>query len=114
MTDHPLDLMWGDQVVRTSAHGHPVLAWEPRPSSVPALLPYLERWGDRLFVCQGDRRLSFADLARRVDPTAASLREHGATTGSHVVINAYSSPEWVLALLATWRLGAVPVIGNRW
>ncbi len=26
----------------------------------------------------------------------------------------YNSPDWVLALMAIWSLGAVPVLGNRW
>jgi acyl-CoA synthetase (AMP-forming)/AMP-acid ligase II len=57
----------------------------------------------------GDDELDYRELDRTVDAAARILRGVGVTAGDRVVIAGHNSPEWVVAFLATLRLGAVAV-----
>ena len=105
---------WGDTVVSSRYAGHDGLVYEPRPRSLAGLLDACERFGDRDFLVQGDRRVSFAAFRRAVRAGADLLAEHGVGPGSLVVLFAYNSPAWVLGLWSSWVAGAVPVLANRW
>lgn len=106
--------VWGTDVVTGSFAGHPGRVLEPRPRSLGELLAGTPRWADRCFLVQGGRRISFARFLGAIEPAAALLEDRGVRAGGHVLLHAYNSPDWVLALLASWRIGAVPVLGNRW
>jgi cyclohexanecarboxylate-CoA ligase len=81
-------------------------AW--RDESVEA---YLDRWArerpDHTAVVDGAGRLSYADLARRVERVAHGLRAHGVERGSVVSCQLPNWNEFVLVLLAAGRLGAI-------
>lgn len=105
---------WGEEVVRGTYAGHEGLLYEPRPRSIVGLLDECGRFGERIFLVQGDQRVSF-DTFRRSAPAAADvLRAHGVVPGDRVLLLAYNSPAWVLAFWSAWVAGAVPVLGNRW
>ncbi|PWI12124.1 AMP-dependent synthetase [Streptomyces sp. NWU339] len=106
--------LWGTEAVNTGYAGHPGLVLEPRPTSLATMLTGVERWADRCFLVQGERRISFAQFLGALEPAAADLADRGVRAGDHILILAYNSPDWVLALWAAWRVGAVPVLGNRW
>jgi len=53
------------------------------------------------------RSYSYADVARHAEHTAAGLAEAGVTRGAVVMTMMGARPEWVFAMLGTWRLGAV-------
>jgi amino acid adenylation domain-containing protein len=55
----------------------------------------------------GDRRVSYADLAAQSAGFAGALAEHGVTRGDVVAVLLERSAETVIALLAILRLGAV-------
>ena len=64
--------------------------------------------GDAVAVVQGDRVRTWAELDDRAARLAAGLADRGVTAGSRVGIGLWSSPEYVEAVLAVCKLGAVP------
>jgi acyl-CoA synthetase (AMP-forming)/AMP-acid ligase II len=79
-------------------------------ATVPAVLDRLvERFGDREGLVDGDRRLTFGELVAEVDDVAAALLATGIEPGDRLAIWAPNSGHWVIAALATYRVGAVLV-----
>lgn len=101
--------LWGTDVVRDP--DGPCLLYEPRPRCITEMLVGTDRWGDRTFLVQGERRIDFATFLSAMPRAAGAL---AANKGDKVLVLAYNSPEFVLALWAIWWSGAVPVLGNRW
>jgi acyl-CoA synthetase (AMP-forming)/AMP-acid ligase II len=72
-------------------------------------------WGDREYLTQGDRRLTYEQHAADVAALADLLaREYRVRPGDRVAIFAANSPDWVLAFWAAISLGAIVVAGNAW
>ncbi|MEO0080102.1 MAG: AMP-binding protein, partial [candidate division WOR-3 bacterium] len=55
------------------------------------------------------RIITFQELSQMIDEVAAGLAEDGVRPGSMVGIYSYNRPEWVIADMATIKLGAVVV-----
>jgi long-chain acyl-CoA synthetase len=55
------------------------------------------------------RAITYQQLNRLVDETAAGLARYGVRAGTRVAIYSYNRPEWVVADLAAIKLGAVIV-----
>lgn len=113
--DKPVEALaslWGTDVT-ADPHGTGLL-YHPRPTSITQMLHGARRWSDRDFLVQGDRRISFGEFLDRLPGAAAALEEQGVAPGDNVVVLAYNSPAFVLAIWAIWWAGAVPVLGNRW
>lgn len=73
------------------------------------------RHGDRIALVQGDRRVSYAELARLTWGFAGALRdEHGFRRGDRLAILAYNCPEWPIAALAATSIGGIGVALNGW
>jgi long-chain acyl-CoA synthetase len=102
--------MWGTEVVSEGRF----LVFQPRPRQVTDLLADAQRWADRVHLVQGPRRVTFAGLAETADRVAARLYEHSLHPGDRLLLLAGNSPDWVVALWAGLRLGAVVAPGNRW
>jgi len=64
---------------------------------------------ERLALVAGDVRLSYRDLDQRANRLANHLRAQGIACGDHVAIHAFNRAEWVEAMLACFKLAAVPV-----
>jgi HIP---CoA ligase len=78
--------------------------------SIPAMLAdTVDRVGDHPAVIDGDRRLTYAELAAEADRFGGALVASGIEPGDRVAIWAYNSAEWVVALLGLLRAGAVLV-----
>ena len=105
---------WDDEVVTGEYGGHPGLLFRRRPRNFAELLHGVDRWSQRPFQIHGERRISFGEFFAAVDAARRRLQPLGVGPGDRVVLLAYNSPDWVLALWAIWSLGAVPVLGNRW
>ncbi|MFM9035933.1 MAG: class I adenylate-forming enzyme family protein [Mycobacterium sp.] len=105
---------WGDEVGVGSYAGHPGLVYLDRPHTFAGLLFGVDRWTGRTFLVQEDRRITFGEFFGAVAAARERLRRLGIQPGDRVMLLAYNSPDWVLALWAIWSLGAVPVLGNRW
>jgi acyl-coenzyme A synthetase/AMP-(fatty) acid ligase len=59
-----------------------------------------------------ERRLTFADFARRSDRVAAMLRQHGIGPGDRVMVQLPRVPAWWEVLLGVMKVGAVSVPGT--
>lgn len=105
---------WGTETVEESYRGHAGVQYRDRPTSVLQMLDTVPQWAGRTFVVQGDRRISYDAFLNAVEEGALILGRNGVTPGSKVLLFAYNSPEFVLAVWAIWRAGGVPVMGNRW
>jgi acyl-CoA synthetase (AMP-forming)/AMP-acid ligase II len=68
--------------------------------------------GDRPALVCGDRRVSFAELEARANQLAHHLAEHGIGERDHVAIYSLNSIEYVEAMLAAFKLRAVPINVN--
>jgi acyl-CoA synthetase (AMP-forming)/AMP-acid ligase II len=74
-----------------------------------AVVPHV---ADRIALVCGDRRLTYAELAERADRLAAWMAEHGVGPGDHIGVHLINGTEYIEALLAAWKLRAVPVNVN--
>ncbi|MFG3510531.1 AMP-binding protein [Streptomyces sp. NPDC047821] len=68
------------------------------------------QYGPRTALVHGDTRLTYALLNRRVDRMAAGFRLRGLQPGARVVVQLPNVPEFVIAVFALMRIGAVPVL----
>ncbi len=57
----------------------------------------------------GIRRYMFSDIARITDRLGAALRRQGLGKGDFVVIMLPRIPEWQIAMVATLKIGAIPI-----
>lgn len=105
---------WGEDVGAGHYAGHPGLLYAPRPRTFTELLFGVQRWAPRTFLVQNDRRIGFGEFFATVDAARNRLQPLGIQPRERVMLLAYNSPDWVVALWAIWSLGAVPVLGNRW
>lgn len=67
------------------------------------------RHPDRECVVMGSRRLTYGQVAGEAAALAGALRAFGMEAGDRVAVDLPNWPEWVIATLATARLGAVLV-----
>jgi fatty-acyl-CoA synthase len=67
------------------------------------------RWGDREALVFRDRRYSFNQIAAEVDRVARGLIHVGVKPGDKVAIWLLNCPEWIFAMLALAKIGAVHV-----
>ncbi|MFF9146124.1 FadD3 family acyl-CoA ligase [Streptomyces sp. NPDC014861] len=68
-----------------------------------------ERYGEREAVADGRTRVSYAELASRVERSAAACLATGVRTGDRVAIWAPNSLDWIVAALGAVTAGAVLV-----
>jgi fatty-acyl-CoA synthase len=64
---------------------------------------------DRVFLIAGDRRLTYGQVNSQATALAASLRELGIEAGDRIALDLPNWPEFVSALFAAAKLGAVIV-----
>jgi acyl-CoA synthetase (AMP-forming)/AMP-acid ligase II len=67
---------------------------------------------DKLALVCGDRRLTYAQLDERSNRLANHLLAAGIRPGDHVAIHLYNGTEYVEALLAAFKIRAVPINVN--
>ena len=71
------------------------------------LAHHADRFGDRPCLVWGDETITYADLDRRSAATAAGLGTLGVSRGDVVAVLLYNCPEFIEAMFAVSRLGAV-------
>lgn len=64
--------------------------------------------GDETALVLGDASLSFAELDRMSNRLARMLQGRRVTAGDRVIISMPNRPEFIAAMYAAWKLGAVP------
>jgi HIP---CoA ligase len=80
------------------------------PRTIPeALQQAVDRFGADEAVVDGTTRLSFRDLAERVDHAAGALVASGIERGDRVALWAPNSAAWVVSSFAVYTVGAVLV-----
>lgn len=97
--------------MRVETHwGRVMRCFEERPAQLNELFAQsLSRHAaDEALVC-GPRRISYAELDRCVERLAAGLAQDGVRSGDRIAIVLANEPEFVFALLAAFRLGAIAV-----
>ncbi len=105
---------WGTEPVRSASGGIPFQMYEPRRRRIAELLLDARRWGPRVHLVQGERRLTFDHVFSAIEHLAARLAGLGVGPGDRILLLAANSPEWVISLWAGLRIGAVVAPGNGW
>lgn len=67
---------------------------------------------DRPFLHYFDASLSYGDVDRQSDALAAALQSHGFQSGDRFCAQTQSIPQFVIAMIAVWKLGGVFVPAN--
>ena len=98
----------------TTALGRPILAWKRRLRHVLDLRDLSPVRDDLELILQGERHITFAGFHAAVEGAAGRLAGLGVRRSDRVLMILYNSPEVLLLQWAAFRLGAVPVFGNRW
>jgi acyl-CoA synthetase (AMP-forming)/AMP-acid ligase II len=71
-----------------------------------------DRVPEREAIIHLDRRASYADVERRANQLAHWMREQGVGPGDHVGLYLTNCPEYIEAMLAAYKLRAVPINVN--
>jgi len=78
--------------------------------TLPEMIRHLaDRFGDRDLIALGDRRLSYRQVERESARLARGLLAAGVGKGTRVALLMPNHPDWLLAWLATCRIGALCV-----
>ncbi len=103
------------ELVEEIVRGHSMWVFKQRTRSLREMLERTERFGDRLYLVDGDLRLTFRDQLEQVTRAANALRDrHGIRPGDRVALFAANRWEWIVAFWATSWLGAIPCLMNGW
>jgi len=94
--------------------GRPVQVYAERLRSVTDLLEISSAHDDQVLLVHGDRRVTFGEFVPATLAGAGELIRLGVRPGDRVLIFSYNCAEFLLAMWAIWRAGAVPVLANRW
>jgi long-chain acyl-CoA synthetase len=105
---------WGRNIVDTTIRGNPCRVFEHRRRSVSELRGDARRWGERTYLIQGDRRISFRAFEDAVITVGARLASRGVKPADRVMLLANNSADWVITFFAVVELGAIVVCGNSW
>jgi long-chain acyl-CoA synthetase len=85
-----------------------------RLHTMAELLDRSLEWGDRDYIVDGERRISYVDHHAVASRVAAYLVEQGVEKGDRVAILGKNSIEWVATFWATVSIGAIAVGLNVW
>jgi acyl-CoA synthetase (AMP-forming)/AMP-acid ligase II len=105
---------WSKDIVTETIGGVPFRVYADRPRRISDILPLAAAWGDRIYLAQGDRSVSFARLLDASAAKADALIAAGVAPGDRVLLLGWNSPDWALNFWAIARIGAVPVLANAW
>jgi long-chain acyl-CoA synthetase len=115
----PLEMLTGSggpfEVVVEEIRGVPTKVYKSRMKNLGAVLSGSKGHGDKTFIVQGDRRLSFEDhFSKAASFAAACFERFGATKGDRVGILSANNPEWSVAFWGAVASGLVAVPLNAW
>jgi long-chain acyl-CoA synthetase len=111
---NPLSGHWGKQVVRLDTDP-PYLVYGNRWRTVCGFLSDARRWGEREYLIESGRRLTFDEFLDCVETVKGKLiDEHGVRVGDRVLLFGANSADWIVAFFAVLASGATVVSGNAW
>jgi len=86
-----------------------------RPKNLAEIASGLSQYNDRTSLVYGDRRISYASLAKNICDVASSLQKDcGVKNGDRVAILAANSPEWIISFWAIVSSATVCTALNGW
>ncbi len=95
--------------------GERMQVFKNRPRSLRELLASSAAHGEKEYLVQGERRISYAAHVEQVASVAAALRErYGIGKGDRVAVLAENRVEWPLAFWGTQALGGITAALNGW
>lgn len=59
-----------------------------------------------------DRTLTFTEIDDAANALAATLRNEGVGHGDRIAVYLQNDPQWLVAIVAAWKLGAIPAAVN--
>ncbi|MFL6075729.1 MAG: (2,3-dihydroxybenzoyl)adenylate synthase [Mycobacteriales bacterium] len=83
--------------------------WRGRPLG-NWMWDWADRWGDRTAVVDGERRLSYRELAERADALADRLAGLGLRDGDNMLVQLPNCAEFLILFLACQRIGVAPLL----
>jgi acyl-CoA synthetase (AMP-forming)/AMP-acid ligase II len=102
------------ELAREDVLGTSMTVFRDRYRSLRALLDASLEFGDRDYLVDGERRISYADHHAAVARVAQWLTNEGVAAGDRVAILGRNSIEWVVTFWATVSLGAIAAGLNAW
>ncbi len=105
---------WGTEIEVGTVNGHPCRMYSDRAHAMAELLQDAQRWGQRPFLVQGQRRLSARQHAAAVARVARELQRLGVRHGDLVLVQGFNHIEWLVTFWALHCLGAIVAMGNAW
>ncbi len=103
------------EMVLEEVRGLPMRNFKHREPTLREKIANSALHGDAVFLVQGERRISYAEHARRVWGAARALREeHGLRRGDRLAVLAYNSPDWLISLFGAVCAGGIGVGLNGW
>ncbi|MFT5604297.1 MAG: long-chain acyl-CoA synthetase [Paracoccaceae bacterium] len=103
------------EIVDENVLGQTLPVFKQRHKSLIALLLDSQKHGERIFMVDGERRISYRQHFEHVKSVAQFLAAtHGISKGDRVAIFADNSVEWDAAFWAAQSLGAIVVAMNGW
>ena len=94
------------------AEGQPADIAPDHPSALAMFDATVRRAPDAVAIHYRDSALTFAELDERSGAFAAALAQRGVVRGDRVALYLQNVPEFVVAVLAAWKLGAIAVSVN--
>ncbi|MEW6471270.1 MAG: class I adenylate-forming enzyme family protein [Actinomycetota bacterium] len=105
---------WGSEVVEGTVLGEPCRVFARRPTHLGQLVDESARHADRVHLVQGDRRMTFSELAEAARVVGTRLRAEGAGAGDRIVLLGANSLDWVVTFWACLTNDLVLIPGNAW
>jgi long-chain acyl-CoA synthetase len=82
------------------------------PTMLAAWTEHVRTRPDAAAVYHFDSALTFGEIDRSADALAMGLRDNGLQTGDRLAIYLQNDPQWLVSLVAAWKLGVIPVAVN--
>jgi long-chain acyl-CoA synthetase len=105
---------WGRDIAIETVQGQASPVYRDRRRKVAEMLLDARRWGERVHVVQGSRRMTFEQHERAVARVAEYFRDRGVGAGTRVMLLARNRMELGISFWAAQSLGALVILGNPW
>ncbi|WP_072803811.1 class I adenylate-forming enzyme family protein [Rhodococcoides yunnanense] len=103
------------EVHEEKARGHVLPVFRHRAKSLREVLESARAFDERIFIIDGDDRLTYATHLQYVDAFASALQnEYSVEPGQRVAIFAANRWEWIVSFWAAASIGAIPCAMNGW
>jgi long-chain acyl-CoA synthetase len=92
--------------------GQPATLAQEHPTALAMFTDAVRRAPDRVALRYFDGTLTIRELDEQSDALAAALQDGGFAPGDRLAVYLQNVPQWVIALLATWKAGGTAVAIN--